>query len=289
MLRPGCGRFGVAEVNLMLATCPALATLVAWPRHALSPADADAIRRLWRWRWPCSCRPRPTRPGRKSWPRRGIGRRSSSATGARRWRGRCCPRRGASPRLAPASALRPPGHGQFHVRLSRVPRAGSSVMLTIGERPFMLVARDDWAWSRGPLQEAAIIDAARAATVDAHRGPRRRRAAVRRPLPARRRTDRDRRRRRRLRWQILGTALDRPPAMTVATALMPIPGAIDPVPVAARRPSAAPMAGSSSSGCRRTRSARRWRQQGWRRSRPSCAPSSCGTGSTIAASAISPP
>jgi hypothetical protein len=53
--------------------------------------------------------------------------------------------------------------GQFHVRLSRVPRAGSSVMLTIGERPFLLVARGDWAWSRGPLQEAAIIDAARAA------------------------------------------------------------------------------------------------------------------------------
>ncbi|WP_309661775.1 hypothetical protein [Sphingomonas sp.] len=54
--------------------------------------------------------------------------------------------------------------GQFHVRLSRIPRAGSSVMLTIGERPFLLVARGDWAWSLGPLQEAAIIDATRAAT-----------------------------------------------------------------------------------------------------------------------------
>ena len=53
--------------------------------------------------------------------------------------------------------------GQFHVRLSRVPRPGSSVMLTIGERPFLMVVRGDWAWSRGPLQEAAIIDAARAA------------------------------------------------------------------------------------------------------------------------------
>jgi hypothetical protein len=53
--------------------------------------------------------------------------------------------------------------GEFRVRLSRVPRAGSSVMLTIGERPFLLVARGDWAWSRGPLQEAAILDAARAA------------------------------------------------------------------------------------------------------------------------------
>lgn len=53
--------------------------------------------------------------------------------------------------------------GEFHVRMSRVPRAGSSVMLTIGERPFMLLARGDWAWSRGPLQEAAIIEAARSA------------------------------------------------------------------------------------------------------------------------------
>lgn len=60
-------------------------------------------------------------------------------------------------------AGRGPGNGQFHVRLSRVPRPGSSVMLTIGERPFLLVASGDWAWSRGPLQEAAIIDAARAA------------------------------------------------------------------------------------------------------------------------------
>jgi hypothetical protein len=55
-------------------------------------------------------------------------------------------------------------HGEFHVRLSRAPRPGSSVMLTIGSRPFMLVARGDWAWSRGPLQEAAIIAAARGAT-----------------------------------------------------------------------------------------------------------------------------
>jgi len=54
--------------------------------------------------------------------------------------------------------------GEFHVRLSRVPRAGSSVMLTIGARPFMLVSRGDWAWSRGPLQEAAILSATRSAT-----------------------------------------------------------------------------------------------------------------------------
>jgi hypothetical protein len=55
-------------------------------------------------------------------------------------------------------------NGEFHVRLSRVPRPGSSVMLTIGARPFMLVSRGDWAWSRGPLQEAAILSAARGAS-----------------------------------------------------------------------------------------------------------------------------
>jgi hypothetical protein len=51
--------------------------------------------------------------------------------------------------------------GEFHARLSRVPRAGSSVILKIGNQPFLLVARGDWAWSRGPLQEQAIIAAAR--------------------------------------------------------------------------------------------------------------------------------
>src|SRR5256885_4177663 len=51
--------------------------------------------------------------------------------------------------------------GEFHARLSRVPRAGSSVMLDISGQPFLLVTRGDWAWSRGPQQEQAIIAAAR--------------------------------------------------------------------------------------------------------------------------------
>lgn len=51
--------------------------------------------------------------------------------------------------------------GEFHARLSRIARPGSSVMLTIGNQPFLLVGRGDWAWSRGPAQEAAIIAAAR--------------------------------------------------------------------------------------------------------------------------------
>jgi hypothetical protein len=35
------------------------------------------------------------------------------------------------------------------------------VILTVGSQPFLLTARGDWAWSRGPLQEQAIIAAAR--------------------------------------------------------------------------------------------------------------------------------
>ena len=51
--------------------------------------------------------------------------------------------------------------GELHARLSRVPRPGSSVLLTIGRQPFLLVGRGAFAWSRGPAQEQAIIAAAR--------------------------------------------------------------------------------------------------------------------------------
>jgi len=54
--------------------------------------------------------------------------------------------------------------GEFHAHLSRMPRAGSSVILTVGDQPFLLTARGDWAWSTGPAQEQAIIAAARNAT-----------------------------------------------------------------------------------------------------------------------------
>jgi hypothetical protein len=54
--------------------------------------------------------------------------------------------------------------GEFHAHLRRVPRAGSSVILTVGNQPFLLAARGDWAWSRGPLQEQAIIAAVRGAS-----------------------------------------------------------------------------------------------------------------------------
>jgi hypothetical protein len=54
--------------------------------------------------------------------------------------------------------------GEFHAQLSRVARPGSSVMLQVGNQPFLLVVRDAQAWSRGPLQEQAIIAAVRSAS-----------------------------------------------------------------------------------------------------------------------------
>ena len=56
------------------------------------------------------------------------------------------------------------GWGEFHARLSRAPRGDASVMLKVGGQPFLLVTRGDWAWSRGPAQAQAIIDALRGAT-----------------------------------------------------------------------------------------------------------------------------
>jgi hypothetical protein len=57
-----------------------------------------------------------------------------------------------------------PRRGEFHVRLSRAVRQGSSVILSIGNQPFQLVARGFDAWSANPAQEAAIISASRVAS-----------------------------------------------------------------------------------------------------------------------------
>jgi hypothetical protein len=85
--------------------------------------------------------------------------------------GRTC--EAASKSLRPALKDRPqartslsfdaggPRRGQFAVQLSRIPRAGASVMLVIGDTPFLLMSQGDRAWSRGPGQEAAIIAAMR--------------------------------------------------------------------------------------------------------------------------------
>jgi hypothetical protein len=54
--------------------------------------------------------------------------------------------------------------GEFHARLSRMPRGDATVMLNVGDQPFLLATRGGWAWSRGPAQAQAIIDAIRAGT-----------------------------------------------------------------------------------------------------------------------------
>ena len=56
-----------------------------------------------------------------------------------------------------------PRHGQLFAQLRRPARPGSTVMLTIGEQPFLLAARGASAWSKDPAQEAAIIAAMRGA------------------------------------------------------------------------------------------------------------------------------
>lgn len=88
-------------------------------------------------------------------------------------RGNSCVALSRSTKIAAKGKIQPtaglsftPDHarwGEFHAHLSRVPRAGSSVLLTVGTQPFLLVTRGDWAWSRGPLQEQAIIEAMRSA------------------------------------------------------------------------------------------------------------------------------
>lgn len=55
-----------------------------------------------------------------------------------------------------------PRNGQFAARLSRMPRPGATVMLHVGNQPFLLMSHGDVAWSRGPKQEQAIIAAMRA-------------------------------------------------------------------------------------------------------------------------------
>src|SRR4051794_12828869 len=89
-------------------------------------------------------------------------------------RGDSCAALGRSARIAAKGKVQAtagfaftPDHrrwGEFHAQLSRVARPGSSVMLQVGDQPFLLVARDAQAWSRGPLQEQAIIAAVRNAT-----------------------------------------------------------------------------------------------------------------------------
>lgn len=51
--------------------------------------------------------------------------------------------------------------GRFYVHLARPARGGASVIATIGNDPFLLAGRGEWAWSRNLDQHRAILDAAR--------------------------------------------------------------------------------------------------------------------------------
>jgi hypothetical protein len=90
-------------------------------------------------------------------------------------RGTSCEALSRSQKVVPKDKVQPiagisftPDHrrwAEFHARLSRMPRGDASVMLTIGGQPFLLATRGGWAWSRGPQQAQAIIEAVRNATV----------------------------------------------------------------------------------------------------------------------------
>jgi hypothetical protein len=51
--------------------------------------------------------------------------------------------------------------GRFYVHLNRPARDGSTVIATIGSTPFLLGGTGQWAWSKSPGQQRAILDAAR--------------------------------------------------------------------------------------------------------------------------------
>ena len=48
---------------------------------------------------------------------------------------------------------------EFHARLSRMPRGDASVMLKIGDQPFLLVTRNGWAWKWACTKRRTIVSA----------------------------------------------------------------------------------------------------------------------------------
>lgn len=86
-------------------------------------------------------------------------------------RGNVCEALSRSAKIAPRGKIQAvaglsftPDHkrwGEFHVELSRTPRMGSSIILKVSGQPFLLAGNGNWAWSRGPAQEQAIIAALR--------------------------------------------------------------------------------------------------------------------------------
>lgn len=67
----------------------------------------------------------------------------------------------AAPYLAIAFDRAGPRQGQLFAQLRRPARAGSTIILTVGDQPFLLAGRGASAWSRDAGQEAAIIAAMR--------------------------------------------------------------------------------------------------------------------------------
>jgi hypothetical protein len=52
-------------------------------------------------------------------------------------------------------------HGRFYVHLARPARAGATVVATVGDQPFLLANKGDWAWSGDLAQQQAMLNAAR--------------------------------------------------------------------------------------------------------------------------------
>lgn len=70
-------------------------------------------------------------------------------------------KRNTSPFAGFAFDRRGAAQGRFYVRLARPARPGASVIATIGSQPFLLAGKGEWAWSRDPAQQRAMIEAAR--------------------------------------------------------------------------------------------------------------------------------
>ncbi|RST29689.1 hypothetical protein HMF7854_01740 [Sphingomonas ginkgonis] len=67
------------------------------------------------------------------------------------------PRGKVQPTIAVAFDRGGTRRGQVSVRLGRLVRNGSQPLLQVGERPFLLLASGDRAWSRDSAQDAAIL------------------------------------------------------------------------------------------------------------------------------------
>ena len=72
-------------------------------------------------------------------------------------------KRDAQPFVAVAFDRAGPRNGQLFAQLRRPARPGSSILLRVGDQPFLLIARGGSAWTRDSAQEAAVLAAMRGA------------------------------------------------------------------------------------------------------------------------------